>query len=52
VPALGAAIAYYDGYRSTWLPANLVLALGDHAASRGYERVDRPRGERFHSEWK
>ncbi len=52
VPAFAAAISFYDGYRSTWLPANLLQALRDRFGAHGYERVDRPRGETFHSEWK
>lgn len=52
VPSLAAAIAYYDAYRSTWLPANLILAVRDHSSGGGYERVDRPRGESFFSDWK
>jgi 6-phosphogluconate dehydrogenase len=51
-PTLLAAVAFYDGYRSPWLPANLVVALRDSLEASGYERVDRPRGESFHSEWK
>jgi 6-phosphogluconate dehydrogenase len=51
-PCLSAAIAYYDGLRSTWLPANMVIALRDSSEGSGYERVDRPRGESFHSDWK
>ncbi len=51
-PAFSAAVAFYDGYRSTWLPANLLQALRDRFGAHGYERVDRPRGESFHSEWK
>jgi 6-phosphogluconate dehydrogenase len=52
VPAFSAAVSFYDGYRSTWLPANLLQALRDRFGAHGYERVDRPRGESFHSEWK
>jgi 6-phosphogluconate dehydrogenase len=52
VPGLFAALSYYDGYRSTWLHANMVVALRDSREGSGYERVDRPRGEVFHSEWK
>ncbi|MGA2547981.1 MAG: hypothetical protein ABSF43_15645 [Rectinemataceae bacterium] len=51
-PGLSAALSYYDGYRSTWLPSNMVVALRDSREGSGYERVDRPRGEIFHSEWK
>ena len=52
VPAFAAAVSFYDGYRSTWLPANLLQALRDRFGAHGYERIDRPRGERFHSDWK
>jgi 6-phosphogluconate dehydrogenase len=52
VPVLAAALSYYDGIRSTWLPSNLVAALRDSREGTLYERVDRPRGETFHSEWK
>lgn len=51
-PAFSAALSFYDGYRSTWLPANLIQALRDRFGEHGYERIDRPRGERFHSDWK
>jgi 6-phosphogluconate dehydrogenase len=51
-PGLVAALSYYDGYRSTWLPSNMIVALRDSREGAGYERVDRPRGEVFHSEWK
>lgn len=52
VPTLAAALSFYDGYRSTWLPANLLQALRDRFGGHGYERVDRPRGEIYHSEWR
>lgn len=52
VPAMVSAVSFFDGYRSTWLPASLVEAIRDRAASTGYERVDRPRGESFHSDWR
>ncbi len=52
VPALSAALMLYDCYRATWLPANLANALRDSSQGSGYERVDRPRGELFHSEWR
>jgi 6-phosphogluconate dehydrogenase len=51
-PVLMAALSYYDGIRSTWLPANLIVALRDSREGTLYERVDRPRGEAFHSVWK
>ncbi|HUW42340.1 MAG TPA: hypothetical protein VMV90_15140 [Rectinemataceae bacterium] len=52
VPALVAALSFFDLYRSMWLPANLVSALRDSFTGSGFERVDRPRGELFHSEWR
>lgn len=51
VPAIGAALAYYDGYRSEWLPANLLQAQRDYFGAHNYERVDYPRGEFFHTNW-
>ena len=50
-PAMGAALAFYDGYRSARLPANLLQAQRDYFGAHTYERVDRPRGERFHTDW-
>jgi len=51
VPCLGAALAYFDGYRSGRLPANLLQAQRDYFGAHTYERVDRPRGEFFHTDW-
>ena len=51
MPALGSALAYYDGYRSARLPANLLQAQRDYFGAHTYERVDRPRGEFFHTDW-
>ncbi len=51
VPALSSALAYYDGYRSANLPANLLQAQRDYFGAHTYERVDRPRGEYFHTNW-
>lgn len=51
VPAFSAALAYYDGYRSEILPANLLQAQRDYFGAHLYERVDRPRGEYFHTNW-
>lgn len=50
-PALSAALAYYDGYRSENLPANLLQAQRDFFGAHQYERVDKPRGEYFHTNW-
>jgi len=51
LPAIGAALAYFDGYRSERLPANLLQAQRDYFGAHTYERVDRPRGEFFHTNW-
>jgi len=51
VPAFSSALAYYDGYRSARLPANLLQAQRDYFGAHCYERVDRPRGEIFHTNW-
>ena len=48
-PALGSALAYYDGYRCAQLPANLIQAQRDYFGAHTYERVDRPGS--FHSDW-
>jgi len=50
-PAFMSALAYYDGYRSARLPANLLQAQRDYFGAHTYERVDRPRGEFFHTDW-
>jgi 6-phosphogluconate dehydrogenase len=50
-PAMTSALAYYDGYRSERLPANLLQAQRDYFGAHTYERVDRPRGEFFHTNW-
>jgi len=51
VPAFSSALAYYDGYRSGRLPANLLQAQRDYFGAHTYERVDEPRGEFFHTDW-
>ncbi|NLC68297.1 MAG: decarboxylating NADP(+)-dependent phosphogluconate dehydrogenase [Clostridiaceae bacterium] len=51
VPAFASALAYYDGYRSERLPANLLQAQRDYFGAHTYERVDKPRGEFFHTNW-
>ncbi len=50
-PAMTAALAYFDGYRSESLPANLLQAQRDYFGAHQYERVDRPRGQFFHTNW-
>jgi len=51
VPARGSALAFYDGYRQARLPANLLQAQRDYFGAHTYERVDRPRGQFFHTNW-
>jgi 6-phosphogluconate dehydrogenase len=51
VPAMASALAFYDGYRRERLPANLLQAQRDYFGAHTYERVDRPRGEFFHTNW-
>ncbi len=51
VPAFTTALCYYDGYRSERLPANLLQAQRDYFGAHTYERIDRPRGEFFHTNW-
>lgn len=50
-PALSAALAYFDSYRSARLPANLIQAQRDYFGAHTYERIDRPSGEFFHTDW-
>ncbi len=50
-PTLSSALSYFDGYRSARLPANLLQAQRDFFGAHTYERIDRPRGEFFHTNW-
>jgi len=51
VPAFATALCFYDGYRSERLPANLLQAQRDYFGAHTYERVDKPRGQFFHTNW-
>jgi 6-phosphogluconate dehydrogenase len=51
LPAMSSALSFYDGYRHGWLPANLVQAQRDYFGAHTYERIDKPRGEYFHTNW-
>lgn len=51
VPTFFSALAYFDGYRSERLPANLLQAQRDYFGAHTYERVDQPRGKFFHLDW-
>jgi 6-phosphogluconate dehydrogenase len=50
-PAFSTALAFFDGYRTARLPANLLQAQRDFFGAHTYERVDKPRGEFFHTNW-
>eukprot|EP00656_Telonema_subtile_P043173 TRINITY_DN49577_c0_g1_i1.p1 TRINITY_DN49577_c0_g1~~TRINITY_DN49577_c0_g1_i1.p1 ORF type:complete len:490 (+),score=155.08 TRINITY_DN49577_c0_g1_i1:218-1687(+) len=50
-PAFTTALAFYDGYRTARLPANLLQAQRDYFGAHTYERVDKPRGEFTHTNW-
>ena len=50
-PAYSSALAFFDSYRSARLPANLIQAQRDYFGAHTYERVDKPRGEWFHTDW-
>ncbi len=51
VPAMSTALNYFDSYRCERLPANLLQAQRDYFGAHTYERLDRPRGEFFHTNW-
>ena len=50
-PCFSTALAFYDSYRSEVLPANLLQAQRDYFGAHTYERLDKPRGEFFHTNW-
>lgn len=50
-PAFMSALAYYDGYRSARLPANLLQGQRDYFGAHTYERIDQPRGFIYHTDW-
>jgi len=51
VPAFSASLGYYDSYRAARLPANLLQAQRDFFGAHTYERLDKPEGQAFHTEW-
>ena len=51
VPTFSSALSYYDGYRSSRLPQNLLQAQRDYFGAHTYERIDHPRGKFFHIDW-
>ena len=50
-PTLSSALAFFDGYRCETVSANLLQAQRDYFGAHTYERVDKPRGEYFHTDW-
>lgn len=51
VPAMSAALSWFDSYRSAWLPASLLQAQRDYFGAHTYQRTDKPEGEYFHTNW-
>jgi 6-phosphogluconate dehydrogenase len=51
IPAFSTALNYFDGYRTELLPANLLQAQRDYFGAHTYERLDKPRGQFFHTNW-
>jgi 6-phosphogluconate dehydrogenase len=51
VPAMSSALTFFDGYRREFLPANLLQAQRDYFGAHTYQRLDKPRGEYFHTNW-
>ena len=51
IPAMATALNYFDGFRNARLPANLLQAQRDYFGAHMFERIDRPRGEFFHTNW-
>jgi 6-phosphogluconate dehydrogenase len=51
VPSMSSSLAFYDGYRHKFLPANLLQAQRDYFGAHQYERIDEPRGKFFHTNW-
>ena len=51
VPAMSASLGYYDSLRTARLPANLLQAQRDFFGAHTYERIDKPAGQWFHTDW-
>lgn len=51
IPCIGTALSFFDGYRTAQLPANLLQAQRDYFGAHTYERIDKPRGQFFHTDW-
>ena len=51
IPCFNAALSFYDSYRSSSLPANLIQAQRDYFGAHTYELLDKPIGNFYHSNW-
>ena len=51
IPTFMTALAFFDGYRGARLPANLLQGQRDYFGAHTYERIDKPKGEFFHTDW-
>ena len=51
IPAMSSALAFFDGYRLAYGSANMIQAQRDYFGAHTYERIDAPRGKRFHTDW-
>jgi 6-phosphogluconate dehydrogenase len=51
IPAFSSAVSYFDGYRTGRLSTNIIQAQRDYFGAHTYERLDKPRGEFFHTNW-
>ena len=51
IPCFSTSLAFFDGYRTGKLSANLIQAQRDFFGAHTYERVDQPRGQFFHTNW-
>lgn len=51
VPGFSASLDYFDSYHRATLPQNLTQAQRDYFGAHTYERIDKSRGEFFHTEW-
>ncbi|MEE9357615.1 decarboxylating NADP(+)-dependent phosphogluconate dehydrogenase [Candidatus Vondammii sp. HM_W22] len=51
LPAFSSALSFYDGYRNSRLPANLLQAQRDYFGAHTYERINQPKGTFFHTDW-
>jgi 6-phosphogluconate dehydrogenase len=51
IPAMSAALAHFDSLRTPKGPANLIQAQRDYFGAHHYERIDKPRGKFFHTDW-